>query len=135
MNIPLTGTSGDKNRKRPRLSTFATATLLLSAISFVGVGAILQPQAFAQEVPVDQSIEQVADLFAAGGEGSSVSQSIRQFGSNFAAVEDEDGGSSVSQSITQEASSTVEAGGNSDSTQSTEQFASNVADLSGVQED
>jgi hypothetical protein len=49
MNLPSTGNSGEKTQKRPRLYILATATLLLSAISFIGVGAIPQPQqAFAQ---------------------------------------------------------------------------------------
>ena len=51
MNIPSTGNSGNRNRKWPRLAILAaTAALLLSAISFIGVGgAIPQPQqAFAQ---------------------------------------------------------------------------------------
>jgi hypothetical protein len=51
MNLRSTGNSGEKNRKWPRLVILATAAaLLLSAISFIGVGgAIPQPQqAFAQ---------------------------------------------------------------------------------------
>jgi hypothetical protein len=51
MNIPSTGNSAEKNRKWPKLAMLATAAaLLLSAISFIGVGgAIPQPQqAFAQ---------------------------------------------------------------------------------------
>jgi hypothetical protein len=55
MNIPSTGNSGEKNQKRPRLYLLATATLLLSAISFIGVGAIPQAQAlcFEDEVCVE----------------------------------------------------------------------------------
>jgi hypothetical protein len=55
MNIPLTGNSEEKNRKWPRLYLLATATLLLSAISFIGVGAIPQSQqAFAQVEDEDE---------------------------------------------------------------------------------
>jgi hypothetical protein len=58
MNIPSTGNSGEKNQKWPRLSILATATLLLSAISFIGVGAIPQPQqAFAQVEDEDEEEE------------------------------------------------------------------------------
>jgi hypothetical protein len=49
MNLPSIGNSEEKTQKRPRLSILTTATLLLSVVSFIGVGAIPQPQqAFAQ---------------------------------------------------------------------------------------
>jgi hypothetical protein len=50
MNIRSTGNSANRNRKWPKLAVLATAAVLLSAISFIGVGgAIPQPQqAFAQ---------------------------------------------------------------------------------------
>jgi hypothetical protein len=57
MNLRSTGNSGEKNRKWPRLVILATtAALLLSAISFIGVGgAIPQPQqAFAQVEDEDE---------------------------------------------------------------------------------
>jgi hypothetical protein len=68
MNIPSTGNSGNRNRKWPRLAILATAAVLLSAISFIGVGgAIPQPQqAFGfltddfGDATVDQSISQSA---------------------------------------------------------------------------
>jgi hypothetical protein len=50
MNLRSTGNSEKKNRKWPKLAMLATGALLLSAISFIGVGAIPQPQAFAQNV-------------------------------------------------------------------------------------
>jgi hypothetical protein len=79
MNIPLTGNSGEKNiRKRPRLYLLATATLLLSIVSFIGVGAISQPQAFAQERTVEQTSEQVSVMDAEAGEGSEVRQHASQ---------------------------------------------------------
>jgi hypothetical protein len=49
MNIPSIGNLGNKNRKWPRLYLLATATLLLSAISFIGVGAIPQAQACVED--------------------------------------------------------------------------------------
>jgi hypothetical protein len=50
MNLRSTGNSGEKNRKWPRLVILATAALLLSAISFIGVGGAIPQlqQAFAQ---------------------------------------------------------------------------------------
>src|ERR671923_241812 len=57
MNLRSTGNSEEKNRKWPKLAMLATAVLLLSAISFVGIGTIPQ-QAFAANV--DQSISQYA---------------------------------------------------------------------------
>jgi hypothetical protein len=98
MNIPSTGNSGEKNRKRPRLYILATAALLLSAISFIGVGAIPQPQqAFAQNVTqsigqtgtqaaeaagnINQDVQQLFDqnAVAAGTVDQSVSQDVTQF--------------------------------------------------------
>jgi hypothetical protein len=43
----------------------ATAVVLLSAISFIGIGAIPQPQAFAQNV--DQSVSQAGSQSATAG--------------------------------------------------------------------
>jgi hypothetical protein len=69
MNIPSTGNSGNRNQKWPRLAILATAAaVLLSAISFIGLGgAIPQPQqafGFVLDDPgdatVDQSISQSA---------------------------------------------------------------------------
>jgi hypothetical protein len=59
MNIPLSGNSGNKNRKWPRLAVLATAAVLLSAISFIGLGgAIPQPQQAFGDANVTQSISQ-----------------------------------------------------------------------------
>jgi hypothetical protein len=60
MNIPSTGNSGEKNRKRPRLYILATAALLLSVVSFIGVGAIPQAQAILH-VADDAAIEHADD--------------------------------------------------------------------------
>ena len=67
MNLHSTGNSGNSNRKWPRLAILATAAVLLSAISFIGLGAIPQPQqAFgflvddAGDATVNQSIDQSA---------------------------------------------------------------------------
>ena len=73
MNIPLTGNSGNRNRKWPTLAILATATLLLSAISFIGIGAIPQ-QAFAQNV--DQSVSQAGSQSATAG--GNITQSADQ---------------------------------------------------------
>jgi hypothetical protein len=61
MNLSLTGNSGNRNRKWPRLAILATAAVLLSAISFIGVGgAIPQPQQAFGDANVTQSISQSA---------------------------------------------------------------------------
>ena len=61
MNLSLTGNSGNRNRKWPRLAILATAAVLLSAISFIGVGgAIPQPQQAFGDATVTQSISQSA---------------------------------------------------------------------------
>src|SRR5919109_2880731 len=64
MNLRSTGNSKEKNRKWPKLAMVATAVLLLSAISFVGVGSIPQ-QVFAQNV--DQSATQTGSQSATAG--------------------------------------------------------------------
>jgi hypothetical protein len=113
MNIPSTGNSEDKTRRRPRLYILATAALLLSAISFIGVGAIPQPQqAFAQTV--DQSISQNAENSVKDSLVIENTQSIEQNAANIGVAvgnEDDDGddeGTSVTQSITQNAENEVE---------------------------
>jgi hypothetical protein len=96
MNLRSTGNSGEKNRKWPKLAMLATAAVLLSAISFIGIGAIPQ-QAFAQNVGQDltQSGSQSAtaggnitqsgaqafnqDAIAPGNVDQSVDQSFDQF--------------------------------------------------------
>ena len=68
MSLRSTGNSGNRNQKWPRLAILATAAVLLSAISFIGLGgAIPQPQqafGFVLDDPgdatVDQSISQSA---------------------------------------------------------------------------
>jgi hypothetical protein len=76
MNPPSTGNSGNKNRKWPTLAILATATLLLSAISFIGIGAIPQPQqAFAQNVTQTQS--QIGDQSATAA--GNINQNVDQF--------------------------------------------------------
>jgi hypothetical protein len=82
-NIPLTGNSGDKNRKRAGLSILATATLVLSAVAFIGFGAIPQLQAFAQvsvtqSNSISQSASSTGTATAIGGDAT-VTQSINQF--------------------------------------------------------
>jgi hypothetical protein len=64
MNVRSTGNSGEKNRKWPKLAMLATAAVLLSAISFIGIGAIPQ-QAFAQNV--DQEVLQAGSQSATAG--------------------------------------------------------------------
>jgi predicted PurR-regulated permease PerM len=77
MNVPLTGNSGNKNRKWPTLAILATATLLLSAISFIGVGAIPQPQqAFAQASNVTQTQSQIGSQSATAG--GNINQDVAQ---------------------------------------------------------
>jgi hypothetical protein len=113
MNIPSTENSGEKNRKRPRLSLLATATLLLSAISFIAVGAIPQPQqAFAGTV--DQSIDQEANQDAEAGPLSSIIQDIDKLAEQRAFVSDD---GSVSHEIDQEANQDAEAGEGSELSQ------------------
>ena len=66
MNLHSTGNSAEKNRKWPKLAMLATAAVLLSAISFIGIGAIPQPQqAFAQNV--DQEVLQAGSQSATAG--------------------------------------------------------------------
>jgi hypothetical protein len=61
------------------------AALLLSAISFIGVGAIPQPQqAFAQASNVTQSLGQGASQTALAGGGSNVNQSLGHGAEQFA---------------------------------------------------
>jgi hypothetical protein len=96
MNLHSTGNSAEKNRKWPKLAMLATAAVLLSAISFIGIGVIPQ-QAFAQNV--DQSVSQAGsqsataggnitqstaqeftqDAFATGNVNQDASQSLTQF--------------------------------------------------------
>ena len=64
MNLHSTRNSAEKNRKWPKLAMLATGALLLSAISFIGIGAIPQ-QAFAQNV--DQSVSQAGSQSATAG--------------------------------------------------------------------
>jgi hypothetical protein len=64
MNLRSTGNSAEKNRKWPKLAMLATAAVLLSAISFIGIGAIPQ-QVFAQNV--DQSVSQTGSQSATAG--------------------------------------------------------------------
>jgi hypothetical protein len=79
-------------REKPKTAKtlLATATLLPSAVSFIGVGgAIPQPQqAFAQTV--DQSIDQESNQNAEAGEGSEVLQLINELGSQFTNATGED---------------------------------------------
>ena len=62
MSLRSTGNSGNRNWKWPRLAILATAAVLLSAISFIGLGgAIPQPQQQAfGDANVTQSISQSA---------------------------------------------------------------------------
>ena len=122
MNIPSTGNSGNRNRKRPTLAILATATLLLSAISFIGVGAIPQPQQAFAQVTVDQSISQKAENSVEDSFVIANRQSNEQNAANSIAVgseDDDDGstatdangddeGTSVTQSINQKAENEVE---------------------------
>ena len=73
MNVHSTGNSAEKNRKWPKLAMLATGALLLSAISFIGIGAIPQ-QAFAQNV--DQSVSQAGSQSATAG--GNITQSTAQ---------------------------------------------------------
>jgi hypothetical protein len=100
MNLRSTGNSGEKNRKWPKLAMLATAALLLSAISFIGVGAIPQ-QAFAQNV--DQSVSQ------AGSQSATAAGNITQSGA---------------QALTQGAEATGNV--NQDASQSFDQFANST---------
>ena len=77
MNPRSTGNSGKKSRKWPTLAILATATLLLSAISFIGVGAIPQPQqAFAQASNVTQTQSQIGAQSATAG--GNINQGVQQ---------------------------------------------------------
>jgi hypothetical protein len=78
MNLRSTGNSGEKNRKWPKLAMLATATLLLSAISFIGIGAIPQPQAFAQNVEQSTSQTGSQSATAAGNITQSADQVVDQ---------------------------------------------------------
>jgi hypothetical protein len=60
MNLGSTGNSGNRNRKWSRLAILATAAVLLSAISFIEVGTIPQPQQAFGDATVNQSISQSA---------------------------------------------------------------------------
>jgi hypothetical protein len=127
MNIPSTGNSGEKNRKRPRLSLLATATLLLSAISFIGVGAIPQPQqAFAQTV--DQSIDQESNQDAEAGPLSSIIQDIDKLAEQGAFVSDD---GSVSHEIDQESNQDAEAGEGSEVLQLINELGSQFTNATG----
>jgi hypothetical protein len=98
MNLRSTGNSGNKNRKRPTLAILATATLLLAAISFIGVGAIPQPQqAFAQS-SVTQTSNQTGSQEALASGGSTVGQTLGQFGGQDAQASGE---STITQDFTQ----------------------------------
>jgi cytoskeletal protein RodZ len=119
MNIPSTGNSGNKNQKWPRLAILATATLLLSAISFIGVGAIPQPQqAFAQNVT--QSISQDASQSNTATQTNTADQSQSQAATTGAA-------STVDQSQTATSTQSNEATQSNTLTQS----ASQVANVTG----
>jgi hypothetical protein len=99
MNIPLVRNSGNKNQKRTRLSILATTTttLLLSAISFIGIGAIPQPQQAFGQSSVEQLTEfcfslqvadagQLAEQVAAAGGNPTISESIGQLAEQVAAA-------------------------------------------------
>jgi hypothetical protein len=127
MNILSTGNSGEKNPKRPRLSLLATATLLLSAISFIGVGAIPQPQqAFAQTV--DQSIDEESNQDAEAGQLSSIIQDIDKLAAQGASVSDD---GSVSHEIDQESNQDAEAGEGSEVLQLINEFESQFTNATG----
>jgi hypothetical protein len=100
MNLRSTGNSGNRNRKWPKLAMLATAAVLLSAISFIGIGAIPQ-QAFAQNV--DQSVSQ------AGSQSATAAGNITQSGA---------------QALTQGAEATGNV--NQDASQSFDQFANST---------
>jgi hypothetical protein len=86
MNLHSTGNSEKKNQKWPALAILATATLLLSAISFIGVGAIPQPQqAFAQANVTQSNAILQSNVANVEGEAS-VTQSNEAIQSNVANV-------------------------------------------------
>jgi hypothetical protein len=95
MNIRSTGNSANRNQKWPRLAILATAAVLLSAISFVGVGAIPQ-QAFG-DATVNQSISQSAS------QSNTANQNQEANDSDFSDI-GQSQSVEQSQSITQEAS-------------------------------
>jgi hypothetical protein len=97
MNIPLSGNSANRNRKWPRLAILATAAVLLSAISFVGVGAIPQPQQAFGDATVDQSIDQSAS------QSNTANQNQEANDSDYSDV-DQSQSVSQSQSLSQSAS-------------------------------
>ena len=98
MNIRSTGNSGNRNQKWPKLAILATAAVLLSAISFVGVGgAIPQPQQAFGQATVDQSISQ------SGNQNNTASQS-QAANDNFDSTVTQDQSVSQSQSLSQNAS-------------------------------
>jgi hypothetical protein len=153
MNIPSTGNSGDKNRKRPTLAVLATATLLLAAISLIGVGAIPQPQQAFGQTTVDQSISQNAENSVEDSFVLENTQSNKQEAANVIEVggdDDDDStatdanggddnggdeGTSITQSIEQNAENEVENSAVGRNTQSNEQSAANVISVGGNDDD
>ena len=97
MNLSLTGNSGNRNRKWPRLAILATAAVLLSAISFIGVGAIPQPQQAFGDATVNQSIDQSAS------QSNTANQNQEANDSDYSTV-DQSQSIGQSQSISQSAS-------------------------------
>jgi hypothetical protein len=105
MSLRSTGNSGNRNQKWPRLAILATAAVLLSAISFIGLGgAIPQPQqafGFVLDDPgdatVDQSISQSASQ-------SNTANQNQEANDNDDSTVDQSQSIGQSQSISQQAS-------------------------------
>jgi hypothetical protein len=104
MSLRSTGNSGNRNRKWPRLAILATAAVLLSAISFIGLGgAIPQPQQAFGDANVTQSISQSAT------QSNTANQNQEANDSDFSDVDQSQTvtqGQSTSQSASQEGSAT-----------------------------
>jgi hypothetical protein len=104
MSLRSTGNSGNRNQKWPRLAILATAAVLLSAISFIGLGgAIPQPQQAFGDANVTQSISQSAT------QSNTANQNQEANDSDFSDVDQSQTvtqGQSTSQSASQEGSAT-----------------------------
>ena len=98
MSLRSTGNSANRNQKWPRLAVLATAAVLLSAISFIGVGgAIPQPQQAFGQANVTQSIDQDASQ-------SNTANQNQEANTNFDSTVNQSQSIGQSQSLSQSAS-------------------------------
>jgi hypothetical protein len=111
MSLRSTGNSGNRNQKWPRLAILATAAVLLSAISFIGLGgAIPQPQqafGFVLDDPGDATVDQ--SISQSASQSNTANQNQEANDSDFSDVDQSQTvtqGQSTSQSASQEGSAT-----------------------------